>query len=115
MAKIKPKTTLKDSARLQRAFEIIEGAESNMSEAILQTIEHIAGTHSDKYVNGAIETKTLIYHDSDFGKGYNVGCGVKYLQRYLTKGFEKSENPADLKKSLHYVFFELARVIKHKK
>lgn len=46
---------------------------------------------------------------SPHGLGFNVGNAAKYLKRYMTDGFEKSRNPEDLSKAIHYLLFEIAR------
>ena len=73
---------------------------------------YLASTYDDKYnTPSIINTMEVIYSD-EHGKGYNIGNACKYLQRYMTKGFEKSENPKDLQKAIHYILFELTRKAK---
>lgn len=79
-------------------------------EAIAEIISHVAKTYGDKYqspVTEIVNTKALLL--SENGKQANIHCALKYLQRYLTTGFEKSNNAIDLKKSVHYILFELQR------
>lgn len=98
--------------RFTEAIELIRLKEPEMAQAIQETTIHIAETYKDKYANSPIETKGLIYWHDDKAKGYNIGQAVRYCQRYLTDGFNKSDNPTDIKKGLHYMLFELTRLIK---
>lgn len=75
---------------------------------------YLGSTYSDKYHKSPIATKGIIYHEA-YGKGFNIGNSTKYLARYLTEGFEKSNMPKDLNKAIHYCLFELARRDKHGK
>lgn len=97
------------------AIKLIRVKEPEMAKAIEDTAIHIGQTYSDKYANSPIETKGLIYWHDDKAKGYNMGQAARYIQRYLTDGFRKSDNPTDLKKGLHYMLFELTRLIKRGK
>ena len=46
----------------------------------------------------------------NYGKAFNCGNAAKYLSRYMTEGFPKSNNPDDIKKAIHYLLFELKRL-----
>lgn len=80
-------------------------------KAIGGIINHIAATYADKYSSGGstIETKADLYH-ADKGKIINIYQCKRYLQRYDTQGFNKSENPVDVRKAVHYLVFELTRL-----
>lgn len=109
---ISPATLRK--SQFEEAISLIRFKEPEMAEAIEDMVIHIGATYSDKYANSPIETKGLIYWKDDKAKGYNMGQAARYIQRYLTDGYKKSDNPTDIKKCLHYVLFELTRLIKLK-
>jgi hypothetical protein len=107
---------LSPEAARQKSFNeavaLIRKKEPEMAQAIEEMVIHVGGTYGDKYANSPIETKGLIYWADDKAKGYNIGQAARYIQRYLTDGFKKSDNPTDIKKCLHYILFELTRLIK---
>lgn len=96
----------------EAAVALIREKEPEMAQSIDEAIIFIGKTYADKYSKSPIPTKGLIYHHDDKAKGYNMGQAARYISRYLTDGFAKSDNPTDLKKCLHYLFFELTRLIR---
>ena len=88
----------------------IESSELGAFYALGQLLKHIAGTYGDKYMDKNadwIQTKKLLL--SKNGKFANLHSAGKYMQRYSTTGFAKSDNIADLLKAIHYLMFEYQR------
>lgn len=85
-------------------------AEPEFFVALSQVVAHFANTYGDKYESGGspIVTKDHLYAQ-DRGKSINIYQSLRYLQRYDTTGFAKSENPADMHKAIHFLVFELVR------
>lgn len=81
-----------------------------LDAAILEMQSYILSTIGGKYDNSGIDTKDLIYSDKH-GKSINIFNSMKYLSRYLNDGVDKSNNPNDLLKAVHYIIFELSRRI----
>lgn len=71
-------------------------------------IKYLASTCDDKYGSSQLDTRGILYSET-LGQGFNTGNAVKYIARYNTEGFEKSYNPKDLMKAIHYLLFELTR------
>lgn len=91
-------------------LKLIYEKEPEAFNAIAEVIKHVSGTYGDKYqsdVTEYVDTKQLLLGKD--GKFPNLHCALKYVQRYSTVGFEKSEQPIDLKKAIHYLLFELQR------
>lgn len=100
----------------QEALSVIGLKDPAMLRAIQElTIHAYKADFTDKYGADAspIQTKGLIYHNSPLAKGYNVGQATRYIQRYMSGGFNKSNNPTDLKKGTHFMLFELSRLIRY--
>lgn len=89
-------------------FLIIEEKDPAFAAEIKNMVGYLASTYQDKYQCSEVRNEGIIYSPRN-GKGFNIGNAVKYLSRYLTTGFEKSENPKDLQKAIHYCLFELTR------
>lgn len=87
--------------------------EKDAATALYMVVRHIYGTYSDKYAKGqdVIDTKKMLY-DGERGDFLNVYQTSRYLQRYLTKGTQKSYLIKDVEKAIHYLVFELTRRIK---
>lgn len=81
-----------------------------MHSALQDLINYLASTYSDKYASPAamFNTKDALYNIVH-GKSINAFQAGKYLTRYATTGYSKSENVVDLYKACHYVLFELVR------
>lgn len=78
---------------------------------IEKLIHYLSSTYSDKYENTDNYSKRKLL--SKEGKAANIFTALKYIQRYDTVGYSKSENPQDLLKSCHYLLFENQRKTKH--
>jgi len=72
-------------------------------------LAYLATTYSDKY-EAARKTnygkRFLIESKSPDTTIFNT---MKYIQRYATTGFEKSQNIKDVYKAIHYLLFEIER------
>lgn len=88
-------------------------AEPEAAEALAMTIDHIAGTYSDKYADGqkVIDTKKMLY-DAYHGAAINIYQVTRYLQRYITVGHKKSRLIRDLEKAVHYLIIEITRRVR---
>lgn len=83
--------------------------DTELFDCIVDLVSYLRTTYGDKY-----EATTRPNIGRDFLLGSQSGdtaCfnSIKYLQRYCTVGFEKSNNPKDLYKAVHYILFELQR------
>lgn len=94
------------------ALDKIKEKDPEMYQALSEVIAYIQSTYEDKYADeeGVINTKDFLYHRK-YGKGANMFTVAKYINRYCTEGYEKSEMIIDLKKSIHYIIFELIRKV----
>lgn len=75
-------------------------------QILRDVIKHIHATYGDKYqseVTDWLDTKALLL--SKNGKYAAIHSASKYIQRYSTIGFEKSENIVDIYKAIHYLVF----------
>ena len=103
-------------SEFNEAIKKIAQKDPAMLRAIQELVIHAyKADYTNKYGAEAspIQTKGLIYHNSPLAKGYNVGQATRYIQRYMSGGFDKSNNPTDLKKGTHFMLFELSRLIRH--
>jgi hypothetical protein len=87
----------------------IMAKDKELFDTIVDLVAYLTTTYSDKY-----ESTQRANIARDFLLGSTSGdtaCfnSIKYLQRYCTVGFEKSNNKKDLMKAIHYVLFELQR------
>lgn len=72
--------------------------------------EHQLAASRDKYAAADIQLyPSELFMSDAHGKSINIFNAVKYLSRYLSEGFEKSNNRQDVIKAVHYLLFELAR------
>lgn len=88
--------------------EVIE-FDTSLALPFANLCDHILQTFQDKYESDpfpAMDLYGLMRGGSKLGSGFNVGCAAKYLKRYMTEGKEKSYNPEDLLKAIHYLLFE---------
>lgn len=101
------------SEEIFHMIEDISEKERDVAIAIYMVVNHIHGTYSDKYAKGQdiIDTKKMLY-DKERGDFLNIYQVNRYLQRYLTKGSEKSHLVKDIEKAIHYLIFEISRRIK---
>lgn len=86
-------------AQVSYDIECICQSEPEAAQALAMTINHIAGTYSDKYADGekVIDTKKMLY-GMDHGAAINIYQVTRYLQRYITVGHNKSRLIRDLEK-----------------
>ncbi len=75
--------------------------------------KYINSTFDDKYEASAFPEIDLtgLMRNSKGGRFFNCGNAAKYLKRYMTDGYAKSNNPDDVYKALHYLLLELDRRI----
>jgi hypothetical protein len=100
-----------ETTRIERAVNAMNSIlrkDPTMAIVLQEYMIYLASTYDEKYAKSPIPTNGVIY-SKDHGTGFNIGNASKYLSRYMTKGFDKSENPRDLDKAIHYCMFELAR------
>jgi len=83
-------------------------SKNNLKDVLDDVIEYVGTTFDDKYADSMINTMDML--NSKHGKYISVFNAVKYLARYSTDGYEKSENPQDLMKAIHYLLIEMNRV-----
>jgi hypothetical protein len=95
---------------MKEALDKIKEADPDFYSSLEEVIIYLSNTYDDKYQNSEIRTDKIIY-SSHLGKGFNMGNAAKYISRYVTAGFQKSEMPADLMKAIHYCLFELTRKV----
>lgn len=81
--------------------------DEEMAVVLADLIDYIISTYGDKYEKSNIPVGPFIV--SQYGKGYNCGNALKYLSRYCTEGYEKSDNVKDIFKAIHYLLFEIKR------
>ena len=92
-----------------RLLKTIENKDPELFQALISFMYHVQSTFSDKYEINTISLKD--FKKSVEGKGFNIGNALKYLIRYNTKGFAKSESITDLDKAIHYILFEKIRLM----
>lgn len=94
--------------KLADALNTVLRGDTDFHFAMIDTIFYLADTFGDKYAGADIDTKGMLYSEK-YGKGFNMGNALKYISRYCTEDFEKSNNEKDLLKAIHYILFELTR------
>jgi hypothetical protein len=99
---------------MKEALDKIKEADPDFYKSIEDVVNYLASTYDDKYHKSELRNDGIIYSDN-LGKGFNMGNAAKYISRYLTTGFQKSEMPADLMKAIHYCLFELTRKVNKRK
>jgi hypothetical protein len=89
----------------------VASGRDGVADVTADLIEYLKTTYSDKYTDTSspLDTKAFTYHPQH-GTAVNMFCASKYMQRYMTNGYSKSNNPVDLFKAIHYLLFELARL-----
>ena len=102
-------TLLKDQGPdCSQSLQRIKEKDPKFHASICELVDYLATTYDDKYANSELPNEGIIYSKLN-GKGFNMGNAAKYISRYLTTGFQKSEMTADLRKAIHYCLFELTR------
>lgn len=99
-----------DSVMNSESLGIIKDKDPAMYASLVQFTDYLVSTYAEKYANSELRNEGIIYSPS-LGKGFNMGNAAKYISRYITTGFTKSEMPDDLKKAMHYCMFEYTRKI----
>jgi hypothetical protein len=89
-------------------LEKIKQEDPEMYDTLLGVVDYLASTYEGKYSASPFDTRSMLYHPKH-GKSANMFTAMKYLGRYCTEGFDKSENVVDIKKAIHYCLFELVR------
>lgn len=83
----------------------LHNTDQDLEESVYDMLIHLSGTMKDKYVAPTpIDMKKFIYGDNS--TMFNIGNACKYLQRFITTGFDKSKKKVDLLKVIHYCLFE---------
>jgi hypothetical protein len=78
-----------------------------IDEVLFELHNYIDSTNNDKYESESyIDTQKMMLEGTGEYQLMNV---AKYLRRYNSKGYEKSQNINDLFKALHYIMIEIAR------
>jgi hypothetical protein len=90
------------------ALNKIQEKDPDFYRGLSEFIEYLATTYDDKYEVKPNFSLDYSYH-KQLGKGANVFTIAKYLQRYSTEGFAKSNQVVDLYKLCHYAMFEIVR------
>jgi hypothetical protein len=94
-------------------LELILNNDPEFFNILSELISYLALTYYEKYEFSPMGNPSMkISSDPKLGKGANMFNAIKYLQRYCTEGFDKSNNPKDLIKSIHYILFQL---VNHRK
>lgn len=101
-----------EEIKSMEALFLIRQKDDAMANVLSGVLEYIASTYGEKYAEADLNTRGII-ESLRHGKGFNIGNSSKYLSRYLTEGFSKSDNPVDVLKSIHYNTMELVRRQKH--
>lgn len=99
-----------EAVLLSASLNTISMREPEAFMTLLEIINYIASTYGDKYENSGMPnvTKPLLV-SSSAGANMNMYAVMKYAQRYITVGHEKSYNIKDLYKMIHYALFEIQR------
>jgi hypothetical protein len=89
-------------------IEFLANRDLEITLCLADFVSYLPTTYSDKYeaTGSNIAKDFLLNSKSSDAAIFNA---VKYLQRYATVGFEKSQNVKDLYKAMHYILFELQR------
>jgi hypothetical protein len=92
-------------------IQSIREKDPDMFRALDELMNHLYSTYSDKYQAVKVpwlDTKVLLTNHPE-AKLANIHSASKYIQRYSTVGFVKSEQKIDLHKAIHYLLFECVR------
>jgi hypothetical protein len=91
-----------------RSLTTLHTKDLAFSEQVSYLLDYLASTYSDKYEDGDenIAREIMMESKSCEVTYFNIH---KYLKRYETKGFGKSQTREDLWKAIHYILFELQR------
>ena len=87
----------------------IESKDPELFNIIVDVVSYLATTYGDKYEASGKVNMGKEFLLSSASSDTAIFNSLKYLQRYCTVGFEKSQNKKDLMKAIHYTLFELQR------
>ncbi len=106
----KPKT-INITEKAIKALSTIADKEPEFFLALTESICQIANTYSDKYEGAKelLDTKAQLYHPKR-GAAINSYQISRYLQRFMSEGYEKSANKSDTLKMIHYCLFDVVRM-----
>ena len=90
-------------------LNLVMNKDPELFDTIIQLISYLSTTYGDKYEQGGRPNFGKEFLLSSNSPDTSIFNSIKYLQRYCTVGFEKSNNPKDLMKAVHYILFELQR------
>lgn len=95
--------------KLTKSLDLIQDKDRELYSVISEIVTYLSTTYGDKYAtkDAIFDTKTMMYAPT--GKNITLFNALKYIQRYNTTGFAKSEQPQDVFKAIHYLIFELVR------
>lgn len=74
----------------------------DVSRAMNAVIDHVAKHSDNKYQHSMLNTEAPLRVPE-----FTLLTANKYLARYLASKGEKTRNPEDLKKAIHFILFEL--------
>lgn len=94
------------------SLDLIKEKDPKMYSELARLIDYLASTYQDKYTASPFNTMSMLFHPK-YGKGANTFTAIKYIGRYCTEGFSKSEQVIDLMKATHYILFEMVRKENH--
>ena len=94
-----------------KSIGIIGEKEPELLVVVAEVLNHIANTYQDKYEGSKdlLNTKAQLYHPIR-GASINTYQISRYLQRFMSEGFEKSGNKNDMMKIVHYAVFDMVRM-----
>lgn len=96
-----------EEVKSMEALFLLRQKDPLMANVLSEVLTYLSSTYGDKYAASPLSTMGVIL--APVGKGFNMGNAAKYISRYITEGYSKSDNPQDVIKALHYCLFELMR------
>jgi hypothetical protein len=95
---------------LSHSISLISEKEPDALGALVDYLEYMATTYDDKYESRELpNVSKAVLIESAIAAPINMWQVMKYAQRYMTTGYEKSYNTKDLYKIIHYTLFEIQR------
>lgn len=89
---------------IDKALDLIFVNDEEFFKELESLVLYLASTYKDKYEDDSRNP----FHPKEFlTKEVTMFNVSKYLRRYTTSGFEKSNNPKDVLKAIHYLLMEL--------
>jgi len=80
---------------------------TDMSMAIAELSDYVLKNSNNKYDNSPLNPMRMLVGEN--GKVLNIYSANKYMARYLTDGYNKSNNREDLFKAIHHLLIEIGR------